>query len=101
MRPSTSLTEDEMARAAELEAQILAQEKAAEQATRRTRDRAAREGGIAAVRARESLPLAVRAAEEYGYVRRDIVRIARIGLLLVAILTVLYVLINVMGVIDL
>jgi hypothetical protein len=103
-RPSSSLTTDEEIRAAELEEQIVAEEKAAEMAARRTRERAqqaATAAGVAPVRARESLPLSVRAADEYAYVRRDIFRIARIGLLLLGIVAILYVLINVMGVISL
>ena len=76
----------------------MAEERAAEQAQRRSRDRA-RVGELAGPRARESAPLAVRAASEYAYVRRDITRIARVGGLLLLILAVLHVLINVAGVI--
>src|SRR5688572_18789616 len=64
-RPPMSLTPDEEARAAELEANIRAEERAAETATRQARERARladlgatrREGAAAA-------PLAVRAANE-------------------------------------
>jgi hypothetical protein len=102
-RPSSSLTTDEEIRAAELEAQIVAEEKAAELAARRTRERAQQAAATPArtPTAREALPLSVRAADEYAYVRRDIYRITRIGLVLLAILAVLYVLINVLGVIRL
>jgi hypothetical protein len=41
-----------------------------------------------------SVPLSVRAADEYGYVKRDIRRIAIVGGFLLAILAVLEVLVN-------
>jgi hypothetical protein len=80
-----------LARAAELEAAILAEEKAAEQ-TRRGRDRERRpvEGAIYS-----SVPLATRAAEEYGYVQRDVRRIVVVGGSLLGILAILHVLVNV------
>jgi hypothetical protein len=79
----------------------VAEEKAASAAVQRIRDRTAQHAAAAARPARESLPLSVRAADEYAYVRRDIYRITRIGLLLLAILAVLYVLIDRMGVVTL
>jgi hypothetical protein len=97
-RPS-ALTRDEEARAAELEARIVAEERAAEEATQRSKDRV-REPGYVAPRGRSSAPLSVRAADEYAYVRRDVWRIARIGGSLIAILAILHVLINVMHVIT-
>ncbi len=93
-----SLTAAEEARAAELEEQIRAEERAAEELQRRTRDRS-RSSEVAGPRVREAAPLAVRASAEYAYVRRDIVRIVRIGTVMVLALAVLHVLINVMGVI--
>ena len=76
-RPA-SLTDEEEARAAELEAQIVAEEKAAEAARKRgDRSRAASdadEAGIGRRRAWRS-----RASEEYAYVGRDVKRIALIG----------------------
>lgn len=93
-RPSNSLTDAELARAAELEAAILAQEQAADD-SRRSRDRARRPGGEAADGAGStSVPLSVRAAEEYAYVKRDIRRITIVGGLLFGILAVLQVLVN-------
>jgi hypothetical protein len=94
IRKPGSVTREEEARAAELEAAILAEEKAAEDA-RRTRDRARRPtpesvGGVSYT----SVPLAVRASEEYAYVKRDIRRIAIVGGFLIAILAVLEVLVN-------
>jgi len=78
---------------------IVAEERAAEVAQRRTRDRT-RATELAGARSRDSTPLAVRAASEYAYVRRDIVRIARIGALLLLLLGVLHVLINVAAVVP-
>lgn len=97
VRP-TALTPDEEARAAELEAAIVAEERAAETAQRRTRERA-READLVEPRTRQAAPLAVRAANEYAYVRRDIVRIARVAALLLIVIAILHVLINVAGVI--
>jgi hypothetical protein len=94
------LTREEEARAAEIEASLLAEERAAQQATRRTRDRD-RLGETTESRGRDLAPLAVRAADEYAYVRRDVIRIARVGGGLLAILAVLYVLIDVVHVIQL
>ena len=74
VRPAT-LTPDEEARAAALEAQIVAEEKVAETAARRARE--ARRAGPAETVGRGSL--AVQAAEEYAYVARDLRRIAVIG----------------------
>jgi hypothetical protein len=95
-RPETKgsgLSRDELARAAELEAAIVAEERAAEE-SRRSRDRARRgvdgAGGVAYT----SVPLSVRASEEYGYVRRDVRRIAIVGGFLLLILAVLEVLVN-------
>ena len=91
-RAPGSVTAEEEARAAELEAAILAEERAAEQA-RRGPDRSRRtpEGTIYS-----SVPLATRAAEEYGYVRRDVRRIAVVGGTLLAILIILDVLVNIL-----
>jgi hypothetical protein len=94
------LTREEEARAAEIEAAILAEERAAQQATRRTRDRD-RYADPAPARGRDLAPLAVRAANEYAYVRRDVIRIVRVGGSLLAVLALLYVLINVAHVIRL
>jgi len=93
-RPEGSVTREEEARAAELEAAILAEQEAAE-ATRRSpvRGRATPETAIRV--GPSSTPLATRAAEEYGYVRRDIRRITIVGGSLLAVLAVLHVLVNV------
>jgi hypothetical protein len=91
-RPEGSVTHEELARAAELEAAILAEEKSAEQTRRgRDRDRRPAEGAIYS-----SAPLATRAAQEYGYVQRDVRRIVVVGGSLLGILAVLDVLVNVL-----
>jgi hypothetical protein len=101
IRPSNQLTADEEVRAAELEAQIVADERAAEEQIRRGRERArGRDEGLAPVRGRDLAPLAVRASEEYAYVRRDVLRIIRVGGSLLLVLAVLYVLIDVTRVIT-
>jgi hypothetical protein len=92
-RPDGSVTREEETRAAELEAAILAEEKAATEA-RRARERI-RQGPEATPRVGYSpTPLATRAAEEYGYVRRDIRRITIVGGSLLLVLAVLEVLVN-------
>ena len=88
-RPVGSVTPEEEARAAELEAQILADEKAAEEARKSGSRARATEGALYS-----SAPLAVRAAEEYGYVRRDVRRIAVVSGFLLAIMAVLYIVVN-------
>jgi len=93
-RPPGSLTREEELRAAELEAAILAEQNAADE-SRRTRERARRPnldnaGGVSY----SSVPLSIRAADEYAYVKRDIRRITLVGGFLIAILAVLEVLVN-------
>ncbi len=98
IRSSGHLTEDEIRRASELEAESAAQERAAIADAIRRRD----EGRAAAPRtgADVNAPLAVRAAHEYAYVARDVRRITLTAGLTVAILAVIYVLVNVLGVIS-
>jgi hypothetical protein len=102
-RPIGALTAAEEARAAELEAQILAEERAAEAGRTRARERKRSEQslGLTPGRSREGSLLAARAEEEYAYVVRDVRRIARVGGSLVGILAILFILIDVVGVIRL
>ncbi len=91
---SLGLTEAEEARAAELEQQLLAQERQAETARSRSKERTTREvyaGGSS---------LAVRAEEEYAYVARDVRQIAQMAVLMLAILLGLWALIDVLHVIT-
>jgi hypothetical protein len=97
---SSSLTDAEVRRAAELEAEATAKEKAAIADSLRRRNR-----GAMAEESRNSgdvnAPLSVRAAHEYAYVSRDVRRIAVTGGLMIGILAVLHILVNVTGVITL
>ena len=84
-RPAT-LTADEEARAAELEAHIVAEERQAEAATRRTRSRRDAEyGGV-----NTGGSIALRASEEYRYVARDLRRVTIIGGGLIMLLIALW-----------
>jgi len=95
-RPANAVTAEEMARAAELEAQILAEEQIAEEA-RKSRDRRAKApDGEATIYS--SAPLAERAAQEYGYVQRDLRRIAIVGGGLLLVLFGIDILLNVLNV---
>ena len=95
---STALTDAEVRRAEELEAEATAKEKAAiAEALRRRRGAADDLTAVGGVNA----PLSVRMSHEYDYVARDVRRIAITGGLMVAILAVLHILVNVMGVISL
>jgi len=90
----TSVTPEEEARAAELEAAILAEEQVAEEArTGRQRGRPAAAAPISTVTP-SSVPLSVREAAEYRYVQRDVRRIVIVGGFLLLILAVLEVLVN-------
>ena len=75
----STLTDADIARAAELEAQIVAQERAAEASTATARARA-----YTPTRAPSTLAQA--ASDEYAYVARDVRRIALIGGSLIALL---------------
>jgi hypothetical protein len=91
------LSEAEVERAAELEQQMLAEERAAESARKRTRERAST--------TRDYVPMsnasfAAAEAKEYAYVARDVRRILKVGALELAILAVLYVLIDVMDLVK-
>lgn len=88
-RPAGGLTEAEEQRAAELEAQMAAAERTADETRGRSRDRRPAEP----VRGRPTPGLlAARAAEEYTYVVRDVRRIVGVGGGLFAILLVVYLL---------
>ena len=94
--PPPTLTEDEAAQAAALEAQIVASEKAADDASRRSRDRARRAAEGETVGRPSSI--AVAASQEYAYVARDIRRIVTIGGGLVVLLILLWVVVTVTGI---
>jgi hypothetical protein len=95
-RPA-GLSDAELERAAQLEAELLAQEKAAEQARTRTRARATRETVVPAAAG----SLAVASKNEYAYVGRDVRDIVRIASLLIGILVVLWLVIDVFAIVPL
>jgi len=93
-RPPT-LTPEEEARAAEIEARLVAAERSAEEAARRqVRGRAPveREAPV------RTGSIAVRASEEYAYVARDVRRIALIGGSMVALLIALWLVTHLTGI---
>jgi hypothetical protein len=96
----SGLTEAEVQRAAQLEAEATAREKAAIAESLRRRNRAHSGEEAPALGGDVNAPLSVRAAHEYAYVSRDVKRIAVTGGLMLGILAVLHVLVNVMGVIS-
>jgi hypothetical protein len=101
-RPAGSLSEAEEARAEELERDVVARDKAAEAALARSRDRRPRSDAGTSPEARiRTGGLHQAASVEYEYVQRDVRRIVRVGGSLIGLLAVLFVLIDVLGVIKL
>ena len=86
-RPAT-LTDEEEARAAEIEAAIVAQEQAVETSRRERPQRSVPE-------APRFSSLAVAASNEYAYVARDVRRIATVGGTLLGVLAILWVIVQV------
>jgi hypothetical protein len=101
LRSSSSLSEAEIERAAQLEAEATAKERAAIAASLRRQAGRAESREPLAARGDINAPLSVRMSHEYAYVARDVRRILLTASLMVAILAVLAVLINVLGVIKL
>ena len=99
-RPAASLSDDELARAAELEAAIVAEERAATSSVSRGRDRrrAAADTGPAG-RSRPVGALTAVAENEYLYVKRDLRRIAVVFTGIFSLLLLSWFLIVVVGVI--
>lgn len=99
-RPAGTLTDDELARAAEIEARIVDEERQAAAALARGRDR--RRSGAAEVaprgRVRGVSTLAAVAADEYTYVQRDLRRIAIVFVGIFAILFGAFILTQVVGI---
>ena len=89
------LSDAELERAAQLEADLLAEEKAAEQSRKRTRERPTTREVVGT-----GGSLAAQEAAEYAYVARDIKDIVKIASLLLAILLALWILIDVTGIIS-
>jgi hypothetical protein len=99
-RPSGSLSDQEEARAAELESQIVAQERAAEAGRTRSRDRSRVAEVERPGRAQGQGLLAAKAAKEYAYVVRDVRRIIVVGGSLAGVLAVIFVLVDVLHVVT-
>jgi len=93
-RPA-ELTDQEEARAAVLEAQIVAEEKAADDARKRQAERGRTRGTAPEPATRTTL--AVSAAEEYAYVGRDVRRITLIGGSLIVLMVILAVISHATG----
>lgn len=91
---ASSLTDDELRRAEELEAAATAKEKAA--IAEQLRRRALAEHAERLASGDTNAPLSVRAAHEYAYVARDVKRIGLTAGLMFSILAVLYVVLNVL-----
>jgi hypothetical protein len=91
------LSEAEVERAAQLEADMLAQEKAADQARKRSRERAT---AVKEYAPSGSGSFAAQEAKEYAYVARDVRRILKVAGLELAILAVLYILVDVTNVVK-
>lgn len=94
-KPSTTLTPAEEARAAELEAQIVAAEREAEVAAGRARERSRRP--VEPETRVKPGSIAIRAQEEYAYVSRDVRRLVTIGGSLIAVLIGLWVVLQATG----
>lgn len=90
---SASLTPEEEARAAQLEAAIVAEERRAEESRRSRAQR-----GVPDAVVRSTSPLATAAANEYAYVARDVRRVAIVGGSLVGLLIVGWIVTQVTGV---
>ncbi len=104
-RPAEGLSADEEARAAELEARIVAEEREAEASRERNRQRgratqALREDALdRTVRRSGQSLLAVKASQEYTYVARDLRRFLEVAGMLLAVMAVVFVL-NVAGIVK-
>lgn len=99
LRAGEGLSEQEEARPSEAESQIATPAKPSETSFGRPRDRVRAGEPDRSAKARSQGLLAARAAEEYGYVVRDVRRILRVGGLMAAALAVFFVLIDMMHVI--
>jgi hypothetical protein len=99
-RPTGSLTDDELARAAEIEARIVDEERQASASLDRVRDR--RRGAAADLpargRGRAVSTLALVAADEYTYVQRDLRRIAVVFVGIFAILFIAFAVAQIAGI---
>jgi hypothetical protein len=92
------LTSTELERAAALEAELVAREKAAISDNARRRARGRGPGVEVSIAANATEPLSVRASHEYAYVARDVRRIGLTAGLMFAILAAIWAIVNIGGV---
>jgi hypothetical protein len=97
--PAGALSDAEEARAAELESQIVAQDRAAADTQARARERVQVPGRRSTRAGGQSL-LAARASEEYAYVVRDVRRIVVVGGAMVLLMAAAFVAVDVLQVIT-
>ena len=98
--PASGLTAADEARAAELEAQIVAADKSAASSAERSRSRKSDPDAATRGRTRESGLLATRATAEYAYVQADIRRIVIVAGALFALMIAIWLVLNVTGVLH-
>lgn len=95
--PATGLSAAEEARAAELEAQIVAEDRIASAASDRSRSRRSDPDASARGRTKESGLLASRATLEYAYVSADLRRIAVVAGALFVLMIAIWIVLSVTG----
>jgi hypothetical protein len=99
-KPAGGLSEDELARAAELEAAIVAEERAATSAGPRGRDRRRANTLAPSSRSRSAASLEAVADDEYRYVVSDLRKIVAVFVLVFGLLGLSWVLIVVTGLVQ-
>ncbi len=99
-RPTATLTDDDLARAGEIEGRIVAEERQANASLDRVRDRRRSVTAEPPVRGRGRAvsTLAIVAADEYTYVRRDLRRIAIVFVGIFALLFVAFAIVSIAGI---
>ena len=95
--PATGLTAAEEARAAEIEAQIVAQDRSATSATDRSRTRRADADAGPRGRTKEGGLLATRATLEYAYVSADLRRIGAVAGALFVLMIAIWAILSLTG----
>ena len=98
--PAKGLTDAEEARAAELEAQLVSQERAATSTADRSRSRRSDPDAATRGRSKESGILAARATVEYAYVTADIRRIVIVGGSLFILMIAIWLVLSLSGVLH-
>lgn len=100
-RPAGGLSDDELARAAELEARIVAEEQAASTSSARGRDRRRQGGpGSPVARTRGAASLTAIADDEYRYVVSDLRKIVVVFVMIFGLLLASWLLIVATGIVE-